>query len=200
MTKHKKTEAARSDTTPLVVGGVALFALLALGAKEKPWVKPIDYDQTYVDPKKEAFADVLRQFYRAFASPQGMTLAQFQTGRNAVLARDFTWYKAPTTGASPTPTTNATQEQKQTEAIMLALPIFFTYAESALAVEGGVVNEAGFVRIVLNVMTRLELAAKADTANRSTPGPTTGTEGSSTAGGPTGTNTTEVPWTKAANK
>lgn len=169
MTKHKEAKISSSDNTPLLVGGVAVLALLAFSTKEKKWVKPIDYDQTYRDPKKEAFADVLRQFYRAFATPQGMTLAQFQAGRDAVLSRDYSWYKAPTTEAS----------KEETEGIMVAIPISFSYVEAALAVEG-TVNEAGFVRIVLNATTRIELAARAsaDGLNASSTPPTP-------SGGPT---------------
>ena len=67
---------AKTDNTPLLLGGLAAVALLMLSTKKKESTTvDSDNDQTPSDPQFAMIADAARQFFRAFAAPNGLTLA-----------------------------------------------------------------------------------------------------------------------------
>lgn len=181
MTKHREAKSSSSDTTPILIGGVAALALLAFSQKKKTDSTPVEYDQTFRDPEEEAVADTARQFYRAFATPNGMSLAQLIAGKQAVLAMDYSWYKGPVT----------TKSKDQAEKIKVGMPLLLSYIEARVAVEG-ILNEAQFVRIMVNVLRNLNNAARASAggSNPSSAPPTP-------SGGPT---TATGEWQKDAQK
>lgn len=157
MTKHRE---AKTDNTPLLLGGLAAVALLMLSTKKKESTTvDSDNDQTPSDPQFAMIADAARQFFRAFAAPNGLTLAQFKAGTSVTLAGDLTWLKMPVT------------EQGVSKGIGVVL----SFAEPDVALQSPL-SEAQFVRIILGISARLYELDKKGSQNSAT-----GSTGSATS-------------------
>ena len=172
MTKHREPKKGSGsgidNNTPLLIGGLATVALLAFSQKNKANAT-IEIDSTPSDPEMAMIADAARQFYKSFAGPSGMTLAQFRSGYQAVVAGDFSWYQIP-------PITSGSQEVKT------GITILLSATESLIALQATPQSEPQFVKIVLSVAKRLNQSVPTSNSNTSNTNNTSNVE---QGGGPT---------------
>lgn len=171
MTKHSEAKKGSGsgidNNTPLLIGGLATVALLLFSKnKANPTVV---YDSTPSDPEMAMIADAARQFYKSFAGPSGITLAQFRSGYQAVVAGDFSWYQIP-------PITSGSQEVKT------GITILLSATESLIALQPTPQSEPQFVKIVLSVAKRLNQSVPTSNSSTSNISNTTNVE---QGGGPT---------------